>query len=261
MKQLLENDLKYGFNFYPSSGYDFEMMKNIEDKCARLNNCFVFCDVGDYPKKYGMTPSMNFLDNQLGLEGYKIESKQEIEDFLELVDSSFINSLNKLYGPEYKQFCSMIPKRNVIRYEFNQLLLEENIVLYFFSFDALTVLRFLLSIEGSKFDMLILHAPQGGWIDQSDYLLEIEKTFTDLKKSPCQLVSRDIILWKTKFTHPEYFEDLNCRFQVESMNIRMNYIIELNPTHLQYFENLLRTEWCKLSAFCELVYKTYKRGL
>jgi hypothetical protein len=114
MKQLLENDLKNGFNFYPSSSYDFEMMKKIEDKYSRLNNCFVFCDVGNFSKKYGMTPTMNYLENQLGLEGFRIETKDEIEDFFEIVDSSMIEALNNLYGAEYEQFYSMILKRNGI---------------------------------------------------------------------------------------------------------------------------------------------------
>jgi hypothetical protein len=209
MEHLILKDLEKGFVYYPSCGTDFHAMCTVLNEFGMKYNTFIYCDAGrpilETLKQYHNALPLSHIENKLGLAGFEILSVTEYSSFSKTVDiTSIITNLISRYGEHYHDYVNTIFDQRVCRYELTSN--GHNLVLYFFRFEALAILKWLLQIVRNQNieSGFILHRPGFGWTD-SKFENALISAYEEAQYTP-QFMITDGYKWNNKYPHWKYVD-------------------------------------------------------
>lgn len=198
MQTRLFSALERGVVFYPCSGFDFNMIHEMQ-KFNPNTKDFIYCN-SMMPDGWSEDPNM--LETRIVESGFTFEKINEVEiNSIKCIDIFYANFI-KIYGDDFEKYVSEI-KNLITHYVLRYGNLTVN--LFYISAESLTLFNWLNSLKikynkNSK-NTLVINAPGGGWLNITEdfiaLLYEQSRLFNStaihnsLKKPPYQSVNQN----------------------------------------------------------------------
>ena len=172
MKLEFLNVLKSGVVFYPCSGFDFEMIHEMQELHPNTKN-FIYCNSG-LPDGFSEAPDM--IETRINESGFTFEKINEAEiNSIKCIDKFYADFI-KVYGVDFKNYVDEITNvitHYVLRYE------NLTVNLFYVSAEGLTFFNWLISLKvkynkNSK-NSLVIKAPHGAWVAENEFITLLYK--------------------------------------------------------------------------------------
>jgi len=172
MKLEFLNVLKSGVVFYPCSGFDFEMIHEMQELHPNTKN-FIYCNSG-LPD--GFSEELKMLETRINESGFTFKKINEVEiNSIKCIDKFYADFI-KIYGDDFKNYVGEI--KNLITH---YVLRHENLTLnlFYVSAESLTFFNWLTSLkikynQNSK-NSLVIKAPHGAWVAENEFITLLYK--------------------------------------------------------------------------------------
>jgi len=172
MKLEFLNVLKSGVVFYPCSGFDFEMIHEMQELHPNTKN-FIYCNSG-LPD--GFSEELKMLETRINESGFTFKKINEVEiNSIKCIDKFYADFI-KIYGDDFKNYVGEI--KNLITH---YALRHENLTfnLFYVSAESLTFFNWLTSLKieynkNSK-NSLVIKAPHGAWVAENEFITLLYK--------------------------------------------------------------------------------------
>ena len=172
MKLEFLNVLKSGVVFYPCSGFDFEMINEMQELHPNTKN-FIYCN-SEMPDGFSEAPDM--IETRINESRFTFKKTNEVEiNSIKCIDKFYADFI-KIYGDDFKNYVGEI--KNLITH---YALRHENLTfnLFYVSAESLTFFNWLTSLKikynkNSK-NSLVIKAPHGAWVAENEFITLLYK--------------------------------------------------------------------------------------
>lgn len=283
---ILKNDLKKGFVFYPCCGTDFETVRSMMEIHQAKYHTYVLCDADRslLPNKgFQGHEDLYLLEHKMGLAGLEILDSWHCH--LKWFDNyeSTRELMLALHGTgDYKEYLDGILFPSVVRYEVK--VSGRYFVIYFFRIEALFCQELLFSLFTGNAPipcLLVLKFPGGGWTETGSFQDLLIEGYVRHKNLPAVLATNQThsyaehypikgheqaigeLLLRPVTTDKSHIKSLYDNYP-ELISGRINALFEDDldngPERFSYlFETM--PEWFEPSDIALAIYKIYLRGI
>ena len=172
MKLEFLNVLKSGVVFYPCSGFDFEMINEMQELHPNTKD-FIYCN-SEMPDGY--SEELKMLETRINESGFTFKKINEVEiNSIKCIDKFYADFI-KIYGDDFKNYVGEI-KNLITHYALRHENLPFN--LFYVSAESLTFFNWLTSLKieynkNSK-NSLVIKAPHGAWVAENEFITLLYK--------------------------------------------------------------------------------------
>ena len=172
MKDKLLLALDKGIAYYPCSGFDFEMIHEMQELHPKTKN-FIYCN-SEMPDGY--SEELKMLETRINESGFTFKKINEVEiNSIKCIDKFYADFI-KIYGDDFKNYVGEI--KNLITH---YALRHENLTfnLFYVSAESLTFFNWLTSLKieynKNRKNSLVIKAPHGAWVAENEFITLLYK--------------------------------------------------------------------------------------